>query len=274
MDSLFIVTGRVPTARRAVYLAGVGAQVASPQSPNPTSRTRTPKQLFSVVLIAQNRRSTESRLPEFPQKCLECGPRLFPPAVFPLPCRAIVFLRCTKRRKDGQEYRYWSVVENQRCGHARSVQRHALYLGELNGRQEASWRRTVELFGQNDDAPQQVTLFPEDHAPVENAGDVSLPIVRVRLNQMALRMPRQNPRPQTRIFRSPHAAVDDALCRLRARREPGPHPKKNAPCAAAGSAPTSTPSTPSPKANAPSSATPCTRKSAPPKRTQAATPGS
>jgi len=69
--------------------------------------------------------------------------------------------------------------------------RNAGYLGELNGRQEASWRRTVELFGQNDDAPQQVALFPEDHAPVENVGADSLPNVRVRLDQMSLRKPRQ-----------------------------------------------------------------------------------
>jgi len=47
------------------------------------------------------------------------------------------------------------------------------------------------LFGQNDDAPQQVALFPDDHAPVENADAHSLPIVRVRLDQMSLRKPRQ-----------------------------------------------------------------------------------
>lgn len=70
------------------------------------------------------------------------------------------------------------------------MQRHVLYLGELNGRQEASWRKTVEVFGQDEDAPQQVALFPEEHAPVE-INDDALPIVRVRLSQMSLRRPRQ-----------------------------------------------------------------------------------
>ena len=58
-----------------------------------------------------------------------------------------MFLRCSKRRKDGKVHLYWSVVENRRLSDARVVQRHVLYLGELNGRQEASWRKTVELIG-------------------------------------------------------------------------------------------------------------------------------
>lgn len=65
-----------------------------------------------------------------------------------------------------------------------------LYLGELNGRQESSWRRTVELFGQDEDAPTQVALFPEDHAPVE-CDDDDLPVVRIRLSEMSLRRARQ-----------------------------------------------------------------------------------
>ena len=101
-----------------------------------------------------------------------------------------MFLRCSKRRKDGKEHLYWSVVENRRRADQRVVQRHVLYLGELNGVQESSWRKTVELFGQDDDAPQQVALFPEEHAPA-HVGVEEFPIVRVRLAQMALRRPRQ-----------------------------------------------------------------------------------
>ena len=56
-----------------------------------------------------------------------------------------MFLRCSKQRKDGKEHLYWSVVENRRVSDERVVQRHVLSLGELNGRQEASWRKTVEL---------------------------------------------------------------------------------------------------------------------------------
>ncbi len=101
-----------------------------------------------------------------------------------------MFLRCSKRRKDGKEHLYWSVVENRRLHDDRIVQRHVLYLGELNGPQEASWRKSINLFGQDEDAPQQVALFPEEHAPLESADD-ALPIVRVRLSQMSLRRPRQ-----------------------------------------------------------------------------------
>ena len=101
-----------------------------------------------------------------------------------------MFLRCSKRRKDGKLHLYWSVVENRRLSDARVVQRHVLYLGELNGRQEASWRKTVELIGQNEDAPRQVALFPEEHAP-EEVGAGEFPVVRLRLGQMTLRRPRQ-----------------------------------------------------------------------------------
>ena len=101
-----------------------------------------------------------------------------------------MFLRCCKRFKDGKEHLYWSVVESRRLHDGRIVQRHVLYLGELNGRQEASWRKSVEVFGQDDDAPQQIALFPDEHAPVQT-DDNALPIVRVRLSEMSLRKPRQ-----------------------------------------------------------------------------------
>jgi transposase len=65
-----------------------------------------------------------------------------------------------------------------------------LYLGEINGIQEAAWRKTVELFGQDDAAPQQVALFAAEHAPDELRAD-DFPIVRLKLSQMALRRPRQ-----------------------------------------------------------------------------------
>jgi hypothetical protein len=63
-------------------------------------------------------------------------------------------------------------------------------LGELNGRQEASWRKTVELFGQDDQAPRQVALFPEDRLPANN-DDGQIPNVGIRLSPMRLERPRQ-----------------------------------------------------------------------------------
>ena len=47
-----------------------------------------------------------------------------------------MFLRATKRFKDGKVHYYWSMVENVRVGR-RVFQRQALYLGELNDSQGA-----------------------------------------------------------------------------------------------------------------------------------------
>ena len=47
-----------------------------------------------------------------------------------------MFLRCKVRRKDGKQHRYWSVVENSRVTGGRVVQRHVLYLGEINDTQD------------------------------------------------------------------------------------------------------------------------------------------
>src|SRR5436853_1666942 len=64
-----------------------------------------------------------------------------------------MFLRCKVRRKDGKQHRYWSVVENTRVGRGRVVQRHVLYLGEINDTQELAWRRSIEVLEEG--APQR-----------------------------------------------------------------------------------------------------------------------
>jgi hypothetical protein len=56
-----------------------------------------------------------------------------------------MFLRATTRKKDGKEHRYWSVVENKRVSGGRVLQRHVLYLGEINCSQEFAWRRSIEV---------------------------------------------------------------------------------------------------------------------------------
>lgn len=101
-----------------------------------------------------------------------------------------MFLRCSRRRKNGKEHSYWSVVENRRVADGRVVQRHVLYLGELNGEQEAAWHRTVNLFSAGEGAPQQVALFPETHAPLAVNED-ACPVIRVCLDQLRLERPRQ-----------------------------------------------------------------------------------
>ena len=56
-----------------------------------------------------------------------------------------MFVRCKRRFKDGKEHRYWSVVENVRVRGRRVVQRHVLYLGEINDSQRAAWCRSIEV---------------------------------------------------------------------------------------------------------------------------------
>lgn len=99
-----------------------------------------------------------------------------------------MFLKENIRFKDGKEHHYWSLVENRRVdGGRKVVQRHVLYLGEINSSQQAAWRKTIEVFEAGSQQPRTVSLFPEERAP-EVADDQ---IVRIRLDQLELRRPRQ-----------------------------------------------------------------------------------
>lgn len=98
-----------------------------------------------------------------------------------------MFLRHKIRRKDGKEHRSWSIVENRRVSGGRTVQRHVLYLGEINDTQRAAWCRTIEAFEEGDRQPRQVALFPEDRS----APALDCDVVHVRLSGLRLRRPRQ-----------------------------------------------------------------------------------
>lgn len=98
-----------------------------------------------------------------------------------------MFLRCTRRKKDGKEHRYWNVVENRRVGGGRVVQRQVLYLGEINDSQREAWRKTIEVFELGSALPRTLALFPEDRA-VELSDES---VVRIRLGDLKLRRPRQ-----------------------------------------------------------------------------------
>lgn len=99
-----------------------------------------------------------------------------------------MFLKETKRFKDGKEHHYWSLVENRRVDAGRKVvQRHVLYLGEINSSQQAAWRKTIEVFETDSTQAHTVALFPEDRSPAVDDDQ----IVRIRLDQLELRRPRQ-----------------------------------------------------------------------------------
>jgi hypothetical protein len=99
-----------------------------------------------------------------------------------------MFLRAKTRKKDGKHHRYWSVVENKRVSGGRVVQRQVLYLGELNDAQRAGWVRTIEGLEPPNNGARQLALFPDDR---DELPDLSCEVVRVRLNEIQLRRPRQ-----------------------------------------------------------------------------------
>jgi transposase len=98
-----------------------------------------------------------------------------------------MFLRMTKRKKDGKEHRYWSIVENHRISGGRVVQKHVLYLGEINDSQREAWWRSIEVLESGKKKPRKISLFPEDRNVQSNDHDV----IHVHVNRMRLERPRQ-----------------------------------------------------------------------------------
>ena len=98
-----------------------------------------------------------------------------------------MFLRATTRKKDGKVHRYWSIVENRRLPDGRVLQRHLLYLGEINSSQERAWRKSVEVFDERTEQSRTLSLFPEDRL---DEGVVDDSVVRLCLAQLRLCHPR------------------------------------------------------------------------------------
>ena len=99
-----------------------------------------------------------------------------------------MFLRRTERKKNGKAHSYWNVVENKRLDDGRVVQRHVLYLGEINSSQAAAWRKAIEVFDEDAGRSRTLALFPEDRCDAI-ASDTS--VVQLRLSEMRLLRPRQ-----------------------------------------------------------------------------------
>ncbi len=97
-----------------------------------------------------------------------------------------MFLRKTERRKNGKTHLYWSVVESRRLDSGRIVQRHVLYLGEINSSQAEAWRRAIEVFDEDEGRSRPLALFPEDRCEVAAAD-----VIRLRLSELRLCRPRQ-----------------------------------------------------------------------------------
>jgi hypothetical protein len=98
-----------------------------------------------------------------------------------------MFLRQTRRKKDGKTHVYWNIVENRRLDDGRVVQRQVLYLGEIHSSQAAAWRKAIEVFDEASGEPRTLALFPEDRCAAIDEGSA----VRVCLSALTLRRPRQ-----------------------------------------------------------------------------------
>ncbi len=95
-------------------------------------------------------------------------------------------LKTHRRKKDGKEHRYFSVVENRRLRSGKIAQRQVLYLGEINDSQQGAWRKTLEVFLESEQRFTELSLFPEDR---EVPGD-AIHSLQIKLDQMELHRPR------------------------------------------------------------------------------------
>ena len=99
-----------------------------------------------------------------------------------------MYLKCHKRLKDGKEHRYWSIVEKLRVAGDRTVDRHVLYLGEINDSQREAWLKTIEAFDEDHGEQRKLALFPSDRQIPAHAREMG---VQVQLSRFQLRRPRQ-----------------------------------------------------------------------------------
>ena len=97
-----------------------------------------------------------------------------------------MFLRSHRRVKDGKEHRYYSIEESRRLQSGRVVQRRVLYLGEINDSQQAAWRKTLDVFDEQQQGYTTLSLFAEDRPVPAEAVDS----VQVKLSEMKLRRAR------------------------------------------------------------------------------------
>lgn len=98
-----------------------------------------------------------------------------------------MFLRCHRRKKDGKIHRYWSIVESRRTSRG-PVQRHVLYLGEINDSQLASWEKAITVFDERDSSERPLALYPDDRPLPDHARQYG---VSIRLDALSIRRPRQ-----------------------------------------------------------------------------------
>ena len=115
-----------------------------------------------------------------------------------------MFLRRTERKKNGKTHHYWNLSEKKRLDDGRVVQRHLLYLGEINSSQAAAWHKAIEVFDEDAGRVRTLALFPEDRCETVE------PELLLLIDQLKLRLPPQ-PAPRITTAAVTQAAREDLL---------------------------------------------------------------
>lgn len=97
------------------------------------------------------------------------------------------FLHCHHRFKNGKDHCSWSIAEKVKTRRG-WVQRHLLYLGEINDSQKESWTKATEVFDPALRQTRELALYPADRPVPKHATEYG---VQVRLDEFELRRPRQ-----------------------------------------------------------------------------------
>jgi hypothetical protein len=97
-----------------------------------------------------------------------------------------MFLRSTRRKKDCEDHRYFSIVESHRLSSGKMAERTVLYFGEVNDQQALAWRQNLEVFDEDQQSSRTLSLFPEDREIPCDALDG----VQVKLSGLELRRAR------------------------------------------------------------------------------------
>jgi hypothetical protein len=97
------------------------------------------------------------------------------------------YLHCHHRFKNGKDHCSWSIAEKVKTRRG-WVQRHLLYLGEINDSQKVAWTKATEVFDPVLRQTRELALYPATREVPEHAASYG---VQVRLEQFSLHRPRQ-----------------------------------------------------------------------------------
>jgi len=102
--------------------------------------------------------------------------------------KARAFLHCHHRFKNGKDHCYWSIAEKVKVAGDRWVQRHILYLGDINSSQQAAWTKVIDVFDTTTQRTTELALYPAEQSIPAHATDYG---VQLRLGEFRLHRARQ-----------------------------------------------------------------------------------